>query len=81
MQRAIAPPRASLVPPRARAYTCVMDDSDEIRAWASRYLDLWERHLIAESDDPARAAGGRTLPSGEPAERPPGQDKPVGEPE
>jgi hypothetical protein len=58
-----------------------MGDSDEIRAWASRYLDLWERHLIAESDDPARSAVGRMLPSGEPADPAPGQDKPVGEPE
>ena len=58
-----------------------MGDSEEIKAWASRYLDLWERHLIAESDDPTRSAVGRILLPGEPAERTPGQDKPVGEPE
>jgi len=40
-----------------RAYTYPMTDQSDKGDWARRYLDLWERNLVAITDRPQAAMG------------------------
>ena len=48
-----APPRRRVATPDRVIYSAAMDETADLKALASRYLDLWEDQIAALAQDPA----------------------------